>query len=52
LALEYILRSVRSALLPFEADPGHCGFSTSSLLIWSIRIAAIFVCTSSLQRFL
>jgi hypothetical protein len=33
LALEYILRSVRSALLPFEADPGNWSFSFSSLLI-------------------
>jgi hypothetical protein len=33
LALEYILRSARRALLPFEADPGNLSFSTSSLVI-------------------
>jgi hypothetical protein len=52
LALEFILRNVRSALLPFEADPGNSSFSTSSLVIWSMRIAAIFVCSNSRQPFL
>jgi hypothetical protein len=38
-------------LLPFEADPGNCSFSTSSLVIWSMRIPTIFVCSNSRQPF-
>ena len=49
---QYYGPTVRSALLPFEADPGNCSFSTSSLVIWSMRIPAIFVCSNSRQPFL
>jgi hypothetical protein len=35
----------------FEADRANCSFSTSSLVIWSMRIPAIFVCPNSCLRF-